>query len=303
MTASTDVRFCFRGDLAVDRRPDGICLYLPGEGRGLVARGLTGDLVAHLRDTVGNEPFGIESLHGIADGVDHVTWWRLLKELCSRGAIIRRDPDDPPEARRELVTPAIGIVGDAAFAALLHRELCPDGPSASVDVAAGDAEPRRHLGTTWQHVSLVVSFDAQPSATRTRAWNREVVATGRTFLPVRTAGYTAEIGPLAVPGESACFECYWWRRQAQFGKRRPEAAELLDGFGPVAEPPGGHHGTASALGRIHALVEVRAAIGLEPWAPASLGAVITAQGHPPITRTRPVLRLHDCPGCAGRGRL
>jgi bacteriocin biosynthesis cyclodehydratase domain-containing protein len=302
VTAPTGVRFRFRPDVTIDRRPDGICLYLPTDGRGFVARGLTADLVARLRDTVGDEAFGIEVLDGAADGVDRSTWRRLLKELCSRGAVIRPDPNGAADGGWRPATPAIGVMGDPDFTDLLAREVHGRTAFATVEVATAGVEPDRLLDTAWRQVSLVVTFDLQPAATVTRAWNRAAVAAGRRYLPVRMAGHTAEIGPLAVPGESPCFECYWWRRQAQFGQRRSEAAEVLGALSLAAAPVEGHARVSLALGRIHAMAEVCAAIGLEPWAPASLGAVITVQGHPPASRTRPVLRLHDCPACTGRGR-
>jgi bacteriocin biosynthesis cyclodehydratase domain-containing protein len=284
----------------LDQRPDGVCLYLPSEGRGFVARGLTGHLLTQLRDRFGDETFGLADLDRLDGGVEARAWRRLVKELCARGAVTRPDGDQEPPGT-EPVAPVVGVVGDHDFFGLLQRELPTDGElDVRVLAEAGRPwDPERQLGGAWRDVTLVVSFDSQPNAAPTRALNRAVVAARRRHLPVRILGRATEIGPLVVPGDSACFECYWWRRQAQFGETRPVSAELLDGL--VAGTTGRPDRAAMALARTHARLEVGRAIGLEPDVPESLGAVVTAHVHPLSVRTRPVLRLHDCPACAPAG--
>lgn len=298
MNAPNGTRFRFRADLMIDKRPDGVCLYLPSEGRGFVARGLTGHLLTQLRDRFGDETFALADLDRLDSGVEGRAWRRLVKELCTRGAVTRPEGDEELPGCTEPVAPVVGIVGDHGFFDLLQSELRIDGEAEVRIVAEADRprDPGRHLATAWRDVALVVSFDSEANAAPTRALNRAVVAARRRHLPVRTLGRAAEIGPLVVPGDSACFECYWWRRQAQFGGTRSVSAELLDGL--VGGAAGRPDRTAMALARIHALLEVRRAIGLEPDAPESLGAVVTAHVHPLSVRVRPVLRLHDCPACA-----
>lgn len=127
-----------------------------------------------------------------------------------------------------------------------------------------------------------------------RPWNEHCVLHRRLFLPVLLEDMIGHVGPLVVPGETACFECFRLRRSTHeadpWARRAIEAAS--SGGRPAAGslPP-----MASVLGDV-AAVELLKLLGLHPPV-GELGAAVEVNLLASDMTARRVLRLPRCPVC------
>jgi bacteriocin biosynthesis cyclodehydratase domain-containing protein len=97
-------------------------------------------------------------------------------------------------------SPVAGTIAD-----LLRRSGAEQTAQAGWDVGSGGAP-------------FVVAVPAAHEVDRLAAWNRSAVASGTPWLQVLPFdGRFAAAGPLYVPGESCCYECYRSRRAAASG--------------------------------------------------------------------------------------
>lgn len=128
-------------------------------------------------------------------------------------------------------------------------------------------------------------------------WNQRILARGQAFLPVfGFNGSYAQCGPFVVPGESACFECFLTRAQANVGYERSVYLGLrelgaMPGYSPLQ-----HSIAATAAQMIHKWLSVE-----DPELP---GLLVREQFHPWNRREHWVLRVPRCAAClpaASRG--
>lgn len=128
-------------------------------------------------------------------------------------------------------------------------------------------------------------LDAVNSAALREHWN---------WLPGRIEAGAGLIGPLVVPGQSACYRCFLCRREANLATA-PEAP----GSGGAASAP-----LAPRIGGLMALETLRLVSGMA--APETYGRVLRMDFHAGRASHR-VLRLPNCPTArlavtAGGGR-
>ncbi len=188
----------------------------------------------------------------------------------------------PAQARNALTSSCVAVVGSAPAGAevahlletagLTTRVVGPvDGPGAEGDliVAAPAAEETEQLGSlNERHLR-----DATP-------W--------LALLP--TDGRFAAIGPLYVPGQTACHACYLLRRGATSGYEQDFAVIERQ---PVRAPMPGATSTITA--GLAALICLRWLGARDPTLPGVLYA-LELQGTLALTRHR-VLRVPRCPAC------
>lgn len=123
---------------------------------------------------------------------------------------------DPDDVTRKLAAASITIAGFAPLAGEIIRLLRLFGVG---DVSLGDRE--RRLST--DRLSVAVSGPGEDRFIT--EWNEQALATGALWLPVLPYdGRLATIGPLIVPGSTACFECLRIRRASNLGFRVEQRA-------------------------------------------------------------------------------
>jgi molybdopterin-synthase adenylyltransferase len=128
-----------------------------------------------------------------------------------------------------------------------------------------------------------------------REWNEWCVINRRIFLPVVLQDLIGYVGPIVVPGETACFECFYARQDRHLAdpdsRRRVEVAafegQTITGYLPSM---------ASILGDI-AVVELAKFVGLGPplW---QVGTLITVNLLASEMTPRKVLRVPRCRVCS-----
>jgi len=131
-----------------------------------------------------------------------------------------------------------------------------------------------------------------------REWNRFCVERECHFLPVVLQDLIGYVGPLVVPGETACYECLRARENSHMenpvmrrtAERKAFEGQRVNGF---------HPSMASVLGDLAAMELTKLYSDLPQW---RVGALIEVNLLVPSLVTRRVLKLPRCTVCGAMGR-
>jgi bacteriocin biosynthesis cyclodehydratase domain-containing protein len=192
----------------------------------------------------------------------------------------------PSSARAALADSRVAVHGRSVTAVELARLLDTSG----VSVAKASAEPELEPG-----VDLLVSAPTPGEVEALHAANAERLRDGIPWLVVLPYdGRLTTVGPLYVPGQTACHACFTVRRAATSGyeedfallETRPAPAPVPDAVAVMAA------GLAS-------LVSLRWLAAKDPTLPG-VAYALEASGVPTLTRHR-VLRVPRCTVCGPTG--
>jgi molybdopterin-synthase adenylyltransferase len=127
-----------------------------------------------------------------------------------------------------------------------------------------------------------------------REWNAFCVEAALPFLPLVLQDFVGYVGPLVVPDETACFECFWLRQNSNM--QRPDATRLADGAAFQGQLVDGLAPTmAGFVGRAGAFELFRFFGGaLPPWRPDRVIEIDLVQS---TMTPRRFLRVPRCPVC------
>lgn len=202
----------------------------------------------------------------------------------------RREGPSPHDVHRRLRKARVAVAGKSPLAATLARELLRAGvgraESVGWDVVALDG----------MH-DLAVAPAGPDELAALDEWARRRNDDGLAWLALLPFdGRLAPIGPLIVPGETACLECYRLRRAATTDCR--DELRAFDASPSVAR-------SASSLDSLVAGITVLALLrhlaGLDPTLPGSFYALDAGV---PLSLTRHrVLRVPRCPACSNLDSL
>jgi bacteriocin biosynthesis cyclodehydratase domain-containing protein len=133
---------------------------------------------------------------------------------------------------------------------------------------------------------LVVVAPAADELPFLAEWNRRALEAEAAWLQVLPFdGRYAAVGPVFVPGQTACHACYVLRRDSTIA--------------PLAEPAGGHHAGAAPLDAALAGLAVLVALRWLAGDPADAGTLIAVELVPELRCTRHfVYRVPRCPACS-----
>lgn len=128
-----------------------------------------------------------------------------------------------------------------------------------------------------------------------RKWNRLCVEHGCMFLPVVLQDLIGYVGPLVVPGQTACFECLRARQNSNMTDPEAERAAEYGAY-DGQRIAGFHPSMASVLGDI-ASIELLKWFGIRQplWRAATL---IEVNLLAPLLQTRRVLKIPRCTVCS-----
>jgi bacteriocin biosynthesis cyclodehydratase domain-containing protein len=151
-----------------------------------------------------------------------------LRLLQRRGLLLDGDPagGGADAATQFLAAIGRGVTVAAVRDALVRAEVAVVGASPVagpiVDLLRrSGADRARHAGWDVEasgRSSFVIAAPGADELDRLAGWNRTAVASGTPWLQVLPFdGRFAAAGPLYVPGESCCYECYRSRRAAASG--------------------------------------------------------------------------------------
>ncbi len=231
----------------------------------------------------------------------------------------------PPEPVRRLATQRIHILGinhislrlaQTLRAAGAERVELVDHPllrNLALFSAAGDPLSDRwpmDLGVPLRRGGGAESFDPGAvdclvvtsdfgGAELLREWNELSVLHGIPFFPVLLQDLVGSVGPLVIPGETACFECLRLRQASHLRDPRGERAAEAVAF--EGQGVCGFHPAMPAVVAEVAAFELTRFFVLGPplW---RVGTVIEVNLLGTEMRSRKVLRLPRCPVCSSLRR-
>lgn len=200
-------------------------------------------------------------------------------------AATRRDGASPDTVVRRLLEARVAIAGASPRAASLARELLRAG-AGRMDRVSWRAD-----GLDGTH-DVAVAAAGPDELADLSDWNRRRNEDGVAWLALPPFdGRLAPIGPLVVPGETACFECFRLRRAATSDCR--EELRTLEGSPVFARAT---TALESLVAAVAALALLRYLAGLDPTLPGSFYALDA--GVPLSLSRHRVLRVPRCPACS-----
>jgi bacteriocin biosynthesis cyclodehydratase domain-containing protein len=143
--------------------------------------------------------------------------------------------------------------------------------------------------------NLIVATSEFGSTNTVRAWNRVAVERGLPYLPVVIDRLVGTVGPLVIPGETACYECFYARENSN----SPDPSKLRSGDVLNERKQlisGNHPAMGQSLGSFAGLEITKFLSGVMPVHPAKAFEVRFLA---PATLTHPVLRVPRCEVCSG----
>jgi len=200
---------------------------------------------------------------------------------CYVAAVCASTPDAVSSA---LTSSRVAILGSAPAAAELSRLLESAG---GVETTSAPIDgPEKELDA-----DLIVAAPAAEEAQHLSGLNEGRLRDATPWLVLLpTDGRFAAVGPLYVPGQTACHACYLLRRGATSGYEQDFA--LLERRPVQAAMPGAASAIAAGLA---ALISLRWLGARDPTLPGVLHA-LELEGPFAVTRHR-VLRVPRCPAC------
>jgi bacteriocin biosynthesis cyclodehydratase domain-containing protein len=149
------------------------------------------------------------------------------------------------------------------------------------------AEPAGWEGGGASAADLAIVAPDETEVPRLEAWNHSALEQGTTWLQVLPFdGLLAAVGPIYVPAESACYECYQLRRSANIG--------------PVPDTAFGRYPGAPSLDAVLTGLAVTIALRFLALGDGlSVGVLVAVGATREISWSRHVLyRVPRCPACA-----
>jgi bacteriocin biosynthesis cyclodehydratase domain-containing protein len=150
-------------------------------------------------------------------------------------------------------------------------------------------------GPSVDRLTCLIATSDFGGLTQMRFWNEFCVQNRVHFFPVVLQDMTGYVGPLIVPGQTACFECLRARQNSHFPnpqtKRASEAA-AFEGQNVV----GIHPSMASVLGDVAAIELTRFYSRALPF--ARPGVLVEVNLLATRMQARKILKLPRCPVCS-----
>jgi bacteriocin biosynthesis cyclodehydratase domain-containing protein len=267
-----------------------IGFYSAAEGRGSVLRGLGAAVFRDLYPRLRRAPFMKAELAACPHLADDGTREEFLSLLLARKLVIPAGPstrEGPAPSRRK----RLGLSGSRRLVELLQPRL------EGLGLRDISLEERDFSTEDVRGLDLLVLVDDTLNIKKHRALNTLAMASGVNFLSVRLFGTTLELGPLVVPGASACFECYWHRLQAAATAGGPPPWLLELERTPVAVSESSLAEALYPVAAVHAALEIHRCLeGGTP--PLSLARLIAHDVSTLGTRFHPLLEVPGCHACA-----
>ena len=260
-------------------------LVFSGPAGGFTIHDKLGLIKAVLDQIKSGLPVG-DAFAKLASEEDRKTAQELIMSMLEARRIIRlRQTHDQPDQdtlqawlRFVGVTkaskPVIGILGQGALPGMVSAELSGLGVE---HTAANEIDP------DWD---LALFCQDQEDTGQLRLANRKCVGAGMTFLPVCVDGHIISVGPLIIPGATACAECAHHRARMN--------ADIVEEM-----PEGKPAGRSAFTLRLAAMLAVEEALRFVHGAMYELH-IAKLMRHSVVTGRRKhsvILKIPRCPVC------
>lgn len=234
---------------------------------------------------------GHPQLQGLESPLDLFQWQFGSRALAPRPEFA--DAGVAVVGRNHIGAPLVAALTDAGFTRVaavddpfLNR---PGTPTDAVDWL----DPREFVARMLDATRIVVVCSDGGSVSMLREWNAICVRSGLRVLPVLLQGMVGFVGPLVVPGATACLECKVRRESG--GAPLASGPDVLEAEASRASLAAFHPSMAAILAHC-ATMELVKYLGDLPVATA--GVVYDINLLRPEMVSRRVLKIPGCPVCS-----
>lgn len=267
--------------MLVDDRGSSIALFRPASGSGTVLRGVGVEVFREMRRLL-EEGAGESELCEAVSVVDRDMALSFLARLESRGLVAARGAQPVLRDAGSGKGPVV-LEGSASLVEAAGSRLAELGCEILDPSGLLDTEKRPTLG---------VLIDDRLEIREHLRLNREFLGSGIPFLSARLYGSRCELGPLALPGLSACYECYWERLQGSIStvpEWLADGKESAMSAGPIRES------LARIAVELLSLEVERLLSGRS--VPSLLGRAVSFDASTITATSHPVVEAPDCGAC------
>ncbi|WP_394825530.1 TOMM precursor leader peptide-binding protein [Pendulispora albinea] len=279
-----------------------VYFYWPAEARGTALRGLAAELFRALRPVLQGDSVARATLVGaLAHLVDAERALELITMLNDKEVLVVDDGAGPKLT--SLSEKRIALTGSARLIdpVVIHlasfgaRDLALEEPLLATPNGVRVTPTNLENGDL-ASLDLIALLDDRLNIRRHRELNAAAIAAKTKFVSMRLFGSSFEMGPLVLPGKTACFECFWHRLQAREEEHGPPKWFTEMTKPPIATSEGP---TAEALYQIaaaHIALEIRRCLTRET-VPISMGRVVEHDVAAPRLEVHRVLEVPGCQAC------
>jgi bacteriocin biosynthesis cyclodehydratase domain-containing protein len=286
-----------------------ICTYSAIDSKGYTIRGLGAELFRTLTALIKERSFSIEDVISAKKSkIDIKDWNDFLSSLEECNIIVQEGFLESERIISNIQEKHIGLCGSPQLISLILPMLHTMGFSSFMVEGNITNQDMQHevIPITYREqlsaedmasLDLIVLLDDTQDIHKHQLINSAVMRNNLLFLSARLVGNSFELGPLVIPGKSACFNCYWQRAQASTLNSSPPSWYLDLEKRACA---------VSETDITHSLYSLAAHyIAIECWrcvtslvCPTTLDRVIQHNIIHSTSQTHPILELPGCHACA-----
>jgi len=218
-----DIKYVINEKIGIIYNENEVCFFSANDGKGSVLRGIGVELFRLIHKNINKTYFYQKQIYDLDSSLDKDTWDSFFEILINKKIIIRENELEENKVKTNKIT--IGLLGgssilEKALKSLQLLDFCDfivekdnelsNNPSSNINLRIVE----KFLPSIVKECDLVVLLDDSSNIDLIRKWNSVTSNIGVPFLNVRIYNDSFEIGPLVLPGQCACFECYWKRIQS-----------------------------------------------------------------------------------------
>lgn len=202
---------------------------------------------------------------------------------------------DPIDTQARLATIPVAVVAPKQARTVLLQAL-DDCGLATVSIATESPSPAAEIeGAIDNGIGLLACFGLTYGSSLARVVNETGLEASLPMMFGQVSGPVARIGPLVLPGATACLECTVLRMLTHAGPAEARVLEALRRSTIGAPPPAPvHPAFLRAAASLFALEAAAVALSLPAQ---TLGAVVELVQGEAQSRLRTVRRVPTCPSC------
>ncbi|OPD56274.1 hypothetical protein [Bacillus anthracis] len=291
-------QYSFNKDFSLLENENEICFFWNREGRGTILRGLGAYLFTNLWKNFENDSFNIEDAIKLNLDFNNELWEECFNEFFKKGIIVNfnitpsktSDFEDFEEFN-------IYIYGEETLINLFEDKFDHLVPRRkNINIFKNRVIETEELMYTETNINLILLIDNTHKIEKHLELNNLAISKKIPFLSCRIYGTNLEIGPFVFSGNSACFECYWNRLQANSSQNSIPNWILEANY----NIPSVEHDTFGKALYDSALNEVCLEILRhiqKKHVPITIGNVFRRDILSNRTKLSPVLELFECKSC------
>lgn len=284
-----------------------ICFYNSEETKGTVLRGIGVEFFRSINEK--SKPLDLDLPH-VDETIDGEIWSEFLGSLIEKKIIIDKN-DILNKNKKNAGNFTISVIGTHKMINQLLDLLRKVGFENFIIESGEKLEFSRHTemniktveslkDMSKENTNIIIFADERADIKKTRHLNEMSTSKGIPFISLRMYSNSFELGPLVLPGQSACFECYWQRLQSTSDYTTDWHLDYISGDINSSQSPEFFLNQNIAL---QYLTMECLRFSLQEKIPISLGHVLSHDFSNGILRRSSILEIPGCEICKSAGGI